>query len=98
MNTENYDGYTAGRMAGQPEWIRADDRLPDHEGSYFTITEAQKDFPAFPKGSISVDAFQRWTDGDWWQDDEDWKVLYWAEPIRLQVPPELMSRPRVGAL
>ena len=98
MTSEYNCGFAAGRMAGQPEWISVDDRLPDHDGNYYTITEAQKDFPAYPKGTISIDTTERWLDGEWWQDDENWKVLYWAEPIQLLVPQELMLRPRAGSL
>ena len=46
MTSEYNRGFAAGHMAGQPEWVSVDDRLPDHDGNYYTITEAQKDFPA----------------------------------------------------
>ena len=98
MSSEYHDGYAAGRMAVQPEWISVKDRLPDHDGNYYTITEAQKDFPACPQGTIYIDTTELWSEGKWWEDDDDWKVLYWAEPVRLVVPQELMERPRIGAL
>lgn len=98
MTSDYSRGFTTGHMAGQPEWVSVDDRLPGHDGNYYTITEAQKDFPAYPKGTISIDTTERWLDGEWWQDDENWRVLYWAEPILLMVPQELMQRPRAGSL
>ncbi len=98
MSSEYYDVYTAGRMASKPEWISVVDRLPDHDGNYYTITEAQKDFLAYQKGTISIDTTDRWLDGELWQDDDSRKVLYWAEPIQLMVPQELIQRPWAGSL
>lgn len=98
MSSEYYRGFTAGHASAQPEWISVKDRLPDHDGNYYTITEAQKDFPAYPKGTISIDTTELWQDGKWWQDDDRWKVLYWANPIQMLVPQELMNRPRAGSL
>ena len=64
-----------------------DNSIFEYEGKYFRS-----------KGTISIDTTERWLDGEWWQDDENWKVLYWAEPIQLPVPQELMQRPRAGSL
>ena len=46
MTSEYNYNFAAGRIPCQPEWISVDDHLPDHDGNYYTITEAQKDFPA----------------------------------------------------
>jgi len=54
--------------------------------------------PAAPKGTISIDVSENWHDGQWLQDDESWKVLYWAKPIVLDVPEELVCRPRLGCI
>ena len=98
MSSDYYNGYAAGCMAGQPVWVSVLDRLPDHDGNYYTITEAQKDFPAYAKGTICIDTTELWQGGKWWQDDDCWKVLYWANPIQMLVPQELMNRPRAGSL
>ena len=81
-------------FANKQDWI----------GVYLLVTARlkvrlpQKDFPAYPKGTISIDTTELWTDGKWCQDDDCWKVLYWAKPIQMLVPPELMNRPRAGSL
>ncbi len=98
MLTEYDRGYTAGYLSAQPEWISVNDRLPTQDGNYFTITESQKDYPSFPKGTIAIDITDSWHEGEWYQDDDCWKVLYWAKPVNMLVPEELKSRPRAGAL
>ena len=98
MSNEYNHGFTEDHLASQPEWISVEDRLPERDGNYYTITEAQRDFPSYPKGTISIDTTELWNDGQWWQDDENWKVLYWAHPIQLDVPQELVQRPRAGSL
>ena len=98
MSSEYYRRYTAGRMSAQPEWISMEDQLPPGDGDYFTITEAQEDFPACPKGTIAIDTTEQWHNGKWYQDGGNWKVLYWAKPVTMLVPEELMNRPRLGSL
>ena len=98
MSNEYNRGFTAGHLASQPEWISMKDRLPDRDGSYYTITELQKDLPNYTRGTINIDSSEVWEDGKWYQDDDIWKVLYWANPIKLDVPDELSNRPRLGSL
>ena len=98
MSNEFFRGFSAGHLASQPEWISMEDRLPDRDGSYYTITELQKDLPNYARGTINIDSTEVWKNGKWWQDDEIWKVLYWAKPIKLDVPAELNCRPRLGSL
>ena len=98
MSSEFYRGFSAGHQAAQPEWISIIDRLPERDGSYYTITELQKDLPNYAKGTINIDSTEVWENGKWWQDDDTWKVLYWAKPIKLDVPEELCRRPRLGSL
>ncbi len=98
MTSEYYRGYSDGQLSVQPVWINVEDQLPSRDGDYFTITEAQRDFPAYPKGTIGIDTSESWHEGRWFQDDDCWKVLYWAEPVTMLVPKELMNRPRVGSL
>ena len=82
----------------QPEWVSVDDALPEQNGDYYTISEAQKDFPAAPKGAICINISDDWTDGVWEQDDDSWRVLYWAKPIQLSVPAALAGRQRIGCI
>ena len=79
-------------------WISVEERLPEAEGDYFTLSELQCDTPAAPKGAIAIDEDECWKDGHWEQDDEFWKVLYWAKPMRFDVPEHLAERPRLGYL
>lgn len=98
MSSEFYRGYAAGHQAAQPEWISVKDRLPERDGNYYTIKESMKGAPGMPIGTISIDTTEILRHGKWYQDDEYWKVLYWAKPIRMDVPEELMRRPRAGSL
>ena len=97
--SEEYErGYAAGRISAQPQWISVEERLPEAEGDCFTLSELQCDTPAAPKGAIAIDEDECWKDGHWEQDDEFWKVLYWAKPMRFDVPEHLAERPRLGYL
>lgn len=96
MTTDYCRGYAAGHLAAQPEWISMKDRLPEHDGHYFTITESLKGALRMPIGTIAIDTAEEWHRGKWRQNDKYWKVLYWAKPVALSVPDELMRRPRVG--
>ena len=98
MSSEFYRGYAAGHLAAQPEWISVKDRLPDHDGNYYTITESLKGALGMPIGTIAIDTTEIWRHGKWYQDNEYWKVLYWAKPIQMDVPQELTQRPRAGSL
>ena len=97
--SEEYErGYAAGRISAQPQWISVEERLPEAEGDYFTLSELHCDTPAASKGAIAIDEDECWKDGHWEQDDEFWKVLYWAKPMRFDVPEHLAERPRLGYL
>ena len=98
MSSEFYHGYAAGHLAAQPEWISVKGRLLDHDGNYYTITESQKGAPSMPIGTIAIDTTEIWRHGKWYQDDEYWKVLYWAKPIQLDVPQKLTRSPKAGSL
>ena len=98
MSNDYYRGYYAGHQAAQPEWISVKDHLPERDGHYYTITESQKGAPGFPIGTISIDTTEIWKGGKWLQNDGHWKVLYWAKPIKMDVPEELTRRPRLGCL
>jgi len=50
------------------------------------------------KRTVPLSHTELWKHGKWYQDDEYWKVLYWAKPIKLDVPEELTRRPRMGTL
>ena len=82
----------------QPDWISVRDRLPECDGDYFTISESLKGGPGIPIGTISIDTTDVWRHGKWYQDDDCWKVLYWARPVRMAVPEELAGRMRLGTL
>lgn len=97
--TDYERGFADGYKSVQPQWVSVKERLPEEDGDYFTISELQVDTPAGPKGTISIDIDETWSDGKWWQDSEEsWKVLYWAKPIRLDVPEALSDRPRLGMI
>lgn len=97
MASEFHRGYVAGLQAAQPEWISVKERLPDKAGFYFTISESQKGGSGFPIGTISIDTSDTWENGRWYQDDDVWKVLYWAKPVHMAVPDCLAKRQRLGA-
>jgi len=90
------EGLQSGQVIVQPNWISVEDRLPQIAGEYYTISELQEDLPGSPKGTILVDTTDIWVDKESWQDRPRWRVLYWAERIRLAVPPELSDRKRIG--
>ena len=92
MTIENAHGVLDGIQSIHPEWIRVSDRLPTDDGIYYTIAEAQVDLPICKKGTISVSTDDSWEDGHWWQNDDIWKVLYWAKPFTLAIPAELANR------
>ena len=95
MSSEFYRGYAAGHQAAQPEWISVKDRLPDLAGNYYTIKEALRGAPGIPIGTIVVDTAEQWHRGKWRQNDKYWKVLYWANPVRMEIPEELVRRPQI---
>jgi len=97
MASDFHRGYVAGYQAAQPEWISVKDRLPDQDGLYFTISESQKGGVGFPIGAIAIETSDTWQNGKWYQDDEFWKVLYWAKPVPMAVPECLSKRQRLGA-
>ena len=80
-------GFVSGWQAAQPKWINAPDHLPDANGTYTTVAEAQIDFRRSPKGSIIVNAAEQWNHGHWFDaDGKYWKVLYWAMPLEYTLP------------
>ncbi len=97
MSNDYYRGYAAGRMAVQPEWIRAKDQLPTRDGHYYTIKEALKGAPGIPIGAVAIDTSEVWYRGKWQQNDKYWKVIFWAKPVEMEIPRELMKRYRIGA-
>ena len=78
--------------------IRVKERLPDHGGSHYKITEPLKGAPGMPIRAIAIDTTEIWRHGKWYLGDECWKVLYWAKSIHLDVPQELVHRPRARSL
>lgn len=98
ISEEYRKGYATDRASVQPKWISVEDELPEEDGEYYTITELLYDTPAAPKGTVSIDVTEIWRDGQWWQDNEVWRVLYWAKPITLDIPEELANRPRFGCI
>ncbi len=98
MNSDFEKGYAEGRLSTQPKWVSVADRMPEKDGVYCTITELQRDVPFARKGTISVDVTVDFIDGFFWQTDDTWKVLYWAEPVRVDVPAEFAGRPRLCAI
>ena len=98
MSAEFARGFAEGRLSTQPKWISVKERMPEKDGVYYTITELQRDVPFAGKGTISIDVTVDLIDGAWWQSDDTWKVIYWAEPIRLDVPAEFADRPRLCAI
>ncbi|MBQ7540927.1 MAG: hypothetical protein IJT44_01390 [Clostridia bacterium] len=87
-----------GGLFPQPYWIRVEDALPPEDGDYFTLSEAQRDFNAIKKGTISVNDGNEWKNGEWYDESDLWKVLYWAYPVRAVVPAKYADRPRIGVL
>ena len=85
-------------MNKQPVWISVKDRLPEKNGDYYVIHELQHDVPIGPKGMISISISETWCDGSWYDNDENWKVIYWAEPVKWDVPEEISDRPRLGCI
>ena len=98
MNQDFERGFALGRLSTQPKWISVKERMPEKDGVYFTITELQRDVPFAKKGTISIDATVDFIDGFFWQADDTWKVIYWAEPVRIDVPAEFVGRPRLCAI
>lgn len=82
----------------QPYWISVEDALPPKDGDYFTLSEAQADYKEVKKGAVAVSECDEWKDGKWYDEDENWKVLYWAYPVRMILPTKYADRPRVGVL
>lgn len=97
MSNDYYRGYAAGRLAMQPEWVSIKDHLPPRDGHYYVIAEAQKGFPGHPIGTIALDTEEYWRKGKWNQNDKFWKVLYWAKPLDIELPEELLNRCRAVA-
>ena len=91
-------GFAAGQSSASPVWISVKDELPSREGYYFTITEAQKDVPVCPKGTIFIEVADFWNNNAWEDENETWKVLYWAKPKCMNVPAELAGRPRLSKI
>ena len=80
-------GFVSGWQAAQPKWINAPDHLPDANGTYTTVAEAQKDYRKYPKASIIVNTAEQWNHGHWFDaDGKYWKVLYWAMPLEYTLP------------
>lgn len=96
MSSDYYRGYAAGHQAAQPEWVSVKDRLPERDGNYYTITEALKGAPGIPIGTIAIDTAEQWRHGRWRQNDRYWRVLYWAEPVSMELPEELNRRRRIA--
>ena len=96
MTNDFYKGYAAGHLAAQPEWISVKECLPDREGNYYTIKEALRGAPQIPIGTVTVDTAEQWHRNRWRQNDRYWKVLYWAKPVKMELPEELERRPRVA--
>ena len=101
MTQEFKNGYAKGLSDGAchklttclaPVWIEAAKRQPHRNGTYYTISEIQKDFPFAKAGSIFYDLSTEWCDGAWWIEDESWKVLYWAEKLPILPPIRLEGR------
>ncbi|MBQ7540925.1 MAG: hypothetical protein IJT44_01380 [Clostridia bacterium] len=78
----------------RPEWISVEDALPTEDGDYYTITELQHDKGDLKKGTIDIDDRDEWEDGEWRSEDYWWKVVYWAPPIKMELPAELADRPQ----
>ncbi len=91
-------GCLMGYKAAQPHWISVDDKQPPKEGDYYTIVEAQVEFPPEMHGTISVNVSDYW-DGERWEfSDANWNVLFWAKPVRFDIPEVLSDRNRLGLL
>lgn len=80
------------------KWINVKDALPSEDGLYWTISEVQWDSDGLKEGDIEVAVCDAWENGSWVDEDEQWKVIYWAHPFRLDVPAELADRTRIGVL
>ena len=80
-------GFVSGWQAAQPKLINAPDHLPDANGTYTTVAEAQKDYRKYPKASIIVNTAEQWNHGHGFDaDGKYWKVLYWAMPLEYTLP------------
>ena len=101
MTQEYRNGYAQGLRDGlnrkctaclAPVWVDASKRQPHRNGTYYTVLEIRKDIPFAKAGSIFYDLRTEWCDGAWWIEDENWKVLYWAEKLEILPPIRLEGR------
>lgn len=75
-------------------WIDGTTR-PTHDGDYFIIIEAQRDFGDFKKGDIEVTTDYFYTDSNEFYsigDESTWKTLYWANIDLSGIPQDVKDR------
>ena len=86
-------------LSAQPVWIDCKDRKPEAEGDYYVIAEASEEAVlTYEAGTIFTEStyFQ---DNSWLlEDDNEFKVLFWAKPIAHRIPFSLHYRKREGYL
>ena len=83
--TEEYErGYRAGRKSLQPNWIKAEEHPPKHDGIYFAVIEDED-------GHYSIGLYEMFAGGSRLVDQKR-KVRYWAEQSSYDLPEELLRK------
>lgn len=83
--TEEYErGYRAGRKSLQPNWIKAEEHPPKHDGIYFAVIEDED-------GHCSIGLYEMFAGGSWLVDQKR-KVRYWAKQSSYDLPEKLLRK------
>ena len=83
--TEEYErGYRAGRKSLQPNWIKAEEHPPKHDGIYFAVIEDED-------GHYSIGLYEMFAGGSRLVDQKR-KVRYWTEQSSYDLPEELLRK------
>ena len=85
-------GYANGIRDTQPNWIRADEKNPDTDGLYWVIGEYLHDRQGWKRGDCFIETNALRANGEWIDNLEMRKILYWAEEPIITPPRELMGQ------
>ena len=92
-------GFMEGFLSAQPVWIDCKDRKPEAEGDYYVIAEASEEAVLMYEAGTIFTESTYFQDNSWLlEDDNEFKVLFWAKPIAHRIPFSLHYRKREGYL